>query len=51
MAYNEKLTPLTREILSETHEKTMAIKEGKDFIYNWARSISDKEVSFVEVKD
>lgn len=31
----------------------MAYKEGKDFIYNWARAIADKgrEISFVESKN
>ncbi len=29
----------------------MAYKEGKDFVYNWAKSISEREVSFVEFKD
>ena len=31
----------------------MAYKEGKDFVYNWARSIANKgmEISFVESKN
>ncbi len=31
--------------------ESMALKEGKEFIYNWARLISDKQVSFIEIKD
>lgn len=31
--------------------ETMALKEAKDFFYNWGKSLSDRDVSFTVVKD
>lgn len=29
----------------------MAYKEGRDFVYNWARSVSEKDISFSEIQN
>lgn len=42
------------EVVKKAREQgieTMALKEAKDFLYNWARGMTDKEVGFNEVKD
>jgi hypothetical protein len=41
---------ITRKAKEQGIER-MARQEAKDFIYNWARSVSDKGVSFVEIKN
>ena len=54
MDVQEGLRIARGEVVKKAREQgieTMALKEAKDFLYNWARGMTDKEVSFEEVKD